>query len=58
MRLIPCFNEAEASLPRNTGLAGASDRLTAALASMRPRQACLGILLHPIFSVHHPSRLQ
>ena len=38
-----CFNEAEASLPRNTpgfgfALAGADD-----VASMRPRQACLGI---------------
>ena len=37
------FNEAEASLPRNTRRCRAPRRDRAWLASMRPRQACLGI---------------
>ena len=38
------FNEAEASLPRNT-YDVAFDQLLIRNASMRPRQACLGILV-------------
>ena len=37
-----CFNEAEASLPRNT-LSRSQYMEHLGLASMRPRQACLGI---------------
>ena len=37
-----CFNEAEASLPRNTSETSSCDYLFSK-ASMRPRQACLGI---------------
>ena len=42
VRAVPRFNEAEASLPRNTGK-GPSGEVGHFLASMRPRQACLGI---------------
>ena len=50
------FNEAEASLPRNTWeeKPGASKRRYQT--SMRPRQACLGILLrdsYPLFPISH-----
>ena len=40
---LTCFNEAEASLPRNT-LTRHDESAACAAASMRPRQACLGIL--------------
>ena len=42
-RIHPGFNEAEASLPRNTSTRSCI-RPSIYPASMRPRQACLGIL--------------
>ena len=50
MQVLTCFNEAEASLPRNTkNLAKEISR--GRTASMRPRQACLGIQLYHQY--HH-----
>ena len=48
---LPCFNEAEASLPRNAPMRE-SMRSAVINASMRPRQACLGMTGHRLLSGH------